>query len=207
MSRGRMSGQQWRDKMEHSAFPKSKTMSNETIEAAEKFMAEHIPDRLDFALDPHTRSEAQKLMADFSDQQNASLTAELEAANKRVDTLKQEAQIHAQEARTANGTIAEIYQLCTGSTGEPGSWNGAAPVRELVEKLEAANKKLEAVNLAVELQKIYDDERNIQISSFWDSGWTVKFGDPTNGFTRTEYFDTAQEIAEALALVDEKEGE
>jgi hypothetical protein len=35
----------------------------------------------------------------------------------------------------------------------------------------------------------------------------VKFGDPTNGFTRTEYFDTAQEIAEALALVDEKEGE
>jgi hypothetical protein len=87
MSRGRMSGQQWRDKMEHSAFPKSKTMSNETIEAAEKFMAEHIPDRLDFALDPHTRSEAQKLMADFSDQQNAELKAEVEKLREKLQTI------------------------------------------------------------------------------------------------------------------------
>jgi uncharacterized protein YhaN len=88
MSRGRMSGQQWRDKMEHSAFPKSKTMSNETIEAAEKFMAEHIPDRLDFALDPHTRSEAQKLMADFSDQQNAELKAEVEKLREQLEAAK-----------------------------------------------------------------------------------------------------------------------
>jgi len=47
-----------------------------------------------------------------------------------AERLKQEAQIHAQEARTANNTIAEIYRLCTGATGEPGNWNGAEPVRQ-----------------------------------------------------------------------------
>jgi hypothetical protein len=34
-----------------------------------------------------------------------------------------------QEARAANATIAEIYQLCSGGKGEPGNWNGAEPVR------------------------------------------------------------------------------
>lgn len=46
-----------------------------------------------------------------------------------IERLKQEAQIHAQEARTANATIAEIYRAVTGGTGEPGCWNGAEPVR------------------------------------------------------------------------------
>jgi single-strand DNA-binding protein len=34
-----------------------------------------------------------------------------------IERMRMEAQIHAQEARTANATIAEIYQLCSG--GEP----------------------------------------------------------------------------------------
>lgn len=52
-----------------------------------------------------------------------------------VERLKQEAQIHAQEARTANSTIAEIYRIVTGGTGEPGNWNGAEPVRKCIEGL------------------------------------------------------------------------
>ncbi|MBX9850042.1 MAG: hypothetical protein K2X64_12160 [Rhodocyclaceae bacterium] len=59
-----------------------------------------------------------------------------------VERLKLEAQSHAQEARSANATIAEIYQLCTGSTGEPGNWNGAEPVRKVLADLRA---QLEAV--------------------------------------------------------------
>lgn len=55
--------------------------------------------------------------------------AELEA---RAEHLKLEAQIHAQEARTANATIAEIYQAIRGASGEPGNWNGAKPVREYI---------------------------------------------------------------------------
>lgn len=60
---------------------------------------------------------------------------ELEALSER---LKLEAQIHAQEAHTANATIAEIYQCVTGKTGEPGNWNGAEPVRTRLVELEAA---------------------------------------------------------------------
>ena len=56
--------------------------------------------------------------------------AENEALKAERDSLKMEAQIQAQEARTANATIAEIYQVITGSTGEPGNWHGAVPVRE-----------------------------------------------------------------------------
>ncbi|MGN6282132.1 hypothetical protein [Frateuria sp.] len=49
-----------------------------------------------------------------------------------IERLRMEAQIHAQEARTANATIAEIYQLCSGGKGEPGKWHGAEPVRALI---------------------------------------------------------------------------
>jgi hypothetical protein len=33
-----------------------------------------------------------------------------------------------------------------------------------------------------ELQKIYDSEINVEISWFWDSGVTIKLGDPLNGY-------------------------
>jgi hypothetical protein len=49
-----------------------------------------------------------------------------------IERLRLEAQIHAQEARTANATIAEIYQLCSGGKGEPVNWHGAEPVRALI---------------------------------------------------------------------------
>lgn len=60
------------------------------------------------------------------------LSRRAEAAEALAERLKMEAQIHAGEARTANATIAEIYQLCTGATGEPGNWHGAEPVREMI---------------------------------------------------------------------------
>ena len=33
-----------------------------------------------------------------------------------------------------------------------------------------------------ELQKIYDSEINVEISWFWDSGVTIRLGDPLNGY-------------------------
>lgn len=62
---------------------------------------------------------------------------ELDQLRYKVVALRREAQIHAQEARTANATIAEIYQLVTGATGEPGNWQGAEPVRKKLAALEA----------------------------------------------------------------------
>lgn len=61
--------------------------------------------------------------------------AEIESLRAERDALKQQAQIHAMDARTANSTIYEIYQVVTGSTGEPGTWNGARPVREVFDAL------------------------------------------------------------------------
>jgi hypothetical protein len=63
-------------------------------------------------------------------------TAERNTACDHADRLLREASIHAQEARTANATIAEIYQVLTGATGEPGNWNGAEPARKVMAELE-----------------------------------------------------------------------
>jgi len=71
--------------------------------------------------------------------------AEIERLTSLVDRLKLEAQVHAQEARTANATIYEIYQLVTGGKGEPGNWNGARPVAALVAERDALRKALEGV--------------------------------------------------------------
>lgn len=53
----------------------------------------------------------------------------------RESQLIQQAQIWKGEARAANATIAEIYQLCSGATGEPGNWHGAEPVRRKLAEL------------------------------------------------------------------------
>jgi len=76
------------------------------------------------------------------------LLSALEAEKKRADEaealverLKREAVQHAQEARTANATIAEIYQAVTGGTGEPGNWQGAEPIKAELTRLREENER------------------------------------------------------------------
>jgi hypothetical protein len=52
-----------------------------------------------------------------------------------------------------------------------------------------------SVDLAAELQKIYDSEINIRISWLWDGGIEVWLGDEMNGFLAQETVGTAGEIA------------
>ncbi len=82
----------------------------------------------------------------FRDTHAAALVMrERDEARDLCAKLRNEARVHAQEARTANATIAKIYRACTGGTGEPGNWRGAQPVidtlarltRELDEALDA----------------------------------------------------------------------
>ena len=60
------------------------------------------------------------------------LTRERDEALELADRLKLEAQIHSGEARAANSTVHEIYQLLSGAKGEPGTWHGADPARRFV---------------------------------------------------------------------------
>jgi hypothetical protein len=43
------------------------------------------------------------------------------------------------------------------------------------------------------LKAIYDMELNIHIYSFWDGGYTVKLGDPVNGYTATGIFPNIED--------------
>lgn len=70
--------------------------------------------------------------------------ARIEELTDLCDRLKQEAQIQAQEARTANATIAEIYRIVSGGKGEPGNWNGAEPVRRRIAELEQDKARLDS---------------------------------------------------------------
>jgi len=65
------------------------------------------------------------------------LRAENERLQALCDRLEMEAKCHAGEARAANATVAEVYQICSGETGEPGNWHGAEPVRQVVGSLRA----------------------------------------------------------------------
>lgn len=73
--------------------------------------------------------------------------AEIARLQALRDALKLQAQVHAQEARAANSTIAEIYQCVSGATGEVGNWHGAEPVREAFRKLQAQLEGVSQVTL------------------------------------------------------------
>jgi hypothetical protein len=51
------------------------------------------------------------------------------------------------------------------------------------------------VDLAVELQKIYDSEINVTIRWLWDGGIEVRLGDQVNGFVAEETFALTAGIA------------
>ena len=64
-----------------------------------------------------------------------SVTVENKRLEQKCNSLEQEATIQAQEMRTQRSSLRECYQAVTGSTGEPGDWNGANPVKEKIEEL------------------------------------------------------------------------
>lgn len=43
-------------------------------------------------------------------------------------------------------------------------------------------------------QDLYDSEINVQVSCFWDGGWTARIGDEANGFRAANEFNRFGEI-------------
>lgn len=70
------------------------------------------------------------------------LLKERDEARTLAERLKLEAQGHAGEAKTANSTIYEIYQVLSGATGEKGNWNGAQPARDFFARLQSSQALL-----------------------------------------------------------------
>ena len=91
--------------------------------------ATELADRLSHGYPSTERKEAAAMLLQQAEQ--------IESLRIERDALKQQAQIHAMEAKTANSTIYDIYQVVSGGTGEPGNWNGARPVREAFDALKA----------------------------------------------------------------------
>lgn len=48
------------------------------------------------------------------------------------------------------------------------------------------------------LQLYYDSEQNIELSCFWDAGWTIKIGDSYNGFKHDDTHLNLEDIKEFL---------
>lgn len=53
---------------------------------------------------------------------------------------------------------------------------------------------MNVVDLAVELQKVYDSEINVRISWLWDGGIEELLGDEINGFLAEESVESVSEI-------------
>ena len=54
------------------------------------------------------------------------------------------------------------------------------------------------------MQRLYDSEINLTVSSFWDDGFYVKLGDEMNGFVaegRCSTWDDVEEWASAMARI------
>lgn len=48
------------------------------------------------------------------------------------------------------------------------------------------------------MQEYYDQELNFEITTFWDEGFTIRFGDPVNGYSKPIFCDTWEEVEKAF---------
>jgi len=112
------------------------------LECAEEFEANRI-DCVDQELSEFNHDE-EDLAYELAYTRYTLAREELETERLRTENeaLMQQAQIWKQEARTMQNTVAECYQAVTGSTGEPGYWNGAKPVREAISELKGERDRL-----------------------------------------------------------------
>ena len=97
-------------------------------------------------------------LAKFYAQANPSaileLITRLEAAESQLESVTQQARIWKMEALAHKTTVQECYQACTGSTGEPGDWHGANPVKEMAKRI--ASAKNDAFEQAAKVCETFD---------------------------------------------------
>lgn len=109
-----------------------------------------------------------------------------------LEQARQQAQQWAQEAKTQRDTVHAAYQVCTGSTGEPGDWNGAEPIRKLAAQLEQAREALRLAKGWIEESDEGDFAHDVQRDADF---WRVT----GNGGFNQKYIAMAQAVLAALS--------
>jgi hypothetical protein len=103
--------------------------------------------------------------------------------------------IHELETRAdPAGNIAEIALL---KENNAALWKRVQELEQEPKHFAGQDPK-KALDLAVELQRIYDSEINIRISWFWDGGVEVRLGDEMNGYETEETVSSVPEILPRL---------
>ncbi|NSX90088.1 hypothetical protein [Agrobacterium tumefaciens] len=149
--------------------------TKKALAAAEQFIVNGVELGYIHMPNPETPDSAHDTLPMIRQAQAAleTLQRENEELRNLTADLRLQAQTHAIEARGANATINEIYQIISGGKGEPGNWNGAEPVRKFVAQMQAA---LLPFSKAAEIKlcgEWHDDERFAQT----DVGFHLTFGD------------------------------
>ena len=62
----------------------------------------------------------------------------------------------------------------------------------------------EARTIQQVMQEIYDKEQNVEISNFWDAGWTARIGDRTNGFVPNKASGICDTFEEAVRWLEQE---
>lgn len=109
---------------------------------------------------------------------------ELEAL---AETMKNEAQIHAMEAKTANATINEVNQFISGATGEPANWHGAQPVKDFVNALKA--QLADAKKDAARWQAVKPMFRTMSANIDGNHTWTLAYHGSLKGASMDDAAD------------------
>ena len=74
------------------------------------------------------------------------------------------------------------FSVVSGPARGRGRWESASDVLE------------SSVDLAAELQRIYESQINVRIGWFWDCGIEVRLGDDINGFLAEEFVPSIGEV-------------
>lgn len=101
-----------------------------------------------------------------------SISSQVRALIAQRDALLLQAECQAQEMRAQRSIVRDVYQLCTGSTGEPGDWNGAEPVRALIEERDALREALKAAKIghSGDCRKTISQRAGLECSGLPDCG-------------------------------------
>jgi hypothetical protein len=110
-----------------------------------------------------------------------------------INTLPEPIRRYIHELATRADPAGDVAEIALLKENNAALWNR---VQELEDEVKRLNNHAQgkAMDLAAELQRIYDSEINVRIGWFWDGGFEMRLGDERNGYEAEENVSAASEI-------------